>query len=58
MIACSERRIVQDYESSFGGVEILERGVAWRWERVFCFPNKQKRLMAHAELCTPIVLIW
>lgn len=28
MIAYSERRIVQDYESSFGGAEILERGVA------------------------------
>lgn len=50
MIACSERRIVQDYESSFGGRKYWS--VAWRWERVFDYP---KRLMAYAELCTPIV---
>lgn len=38
MIAYSERRIVQDYESSFGGRKYWS--VAWRWERVFDYPKK------------------
>lgn len=38
MIACSERRIVQDYESSLGGWKYWS--VAWRWERVLDYPKK------------------